>query len=270
MGQQAEPPLPAERHSRIRDLLEERHVLRVSTMSELLGVSEVTVRRDLEALERQGILERIHGGAISSRRVRSEPRYIDAMTSHPEAKRQIGMAAAALVEQGDTLFMNGGTTTLEVFRHLNGGVKVVTNHVGMALEAGERELELILVGGHYRAPSNSLVGPFATEALRRVHATKAFLGVEGVSVRSGATTPSAVEAETARLMIERTRGKVILVADSSKMGTVADFLVAGLDEVSGLVTDPGIDVEYLDGLAEAGVEVVVAGEPASHRGTPAG
>jgi DeoR/GlpR family transcriptional regulator of sugar metabolism len=156
-------------------------------------------------------------------------------------------------------------------RHLDGaGIKVVTNHVGMALEAGDRALELILVGGHYRQPSNSLVGPFATEALRRVHATKAFLGVEGVSVRSGATTPSAVEAEIARLMIERTRGQVILVADSSKMGTVADFVVAGLDQVTGLVTDPGIDVEYLEGLAEAGVDVMVAEEPtAATRGTRA-
>jgi DeoR family fructose operon transcriptional repressor len=266
MGQQGEPLLPAERHRRIQDLLDERHVLRVSAMSELLGVSEVTIRRDLEELEREGILERIHGGAVSSRRIRSEPRYLEAMTSHPDEKRLIGRTAAAIVEPGETLLLNGGTTTLEVFRHLDGaGIKVVTNHVGMALEAGDRDLELILVGGHYRPPSNSLVGPFATEALRRVHATKAFLGVEGVSVRSGATTPSAVEAEIARLMIERTRGQVILVADSSKMGTVADFVVAGLDQVTGLVTDPGIDVEYLEGLAEAGVDVMVAEEASAAR-----
>lgn len=228
-------------------------------MSELLGVSEVTIRRDLEELERRGVLERIHGGAISSRRLRSEPRYLEAMTSHAEEKRDIGRAAAALVEPGDTLFFNGGTTTLEVFRHLDGpNLRVVTNHVGIPIEVGDRDLDLIVVGGQYRAPSNSLVGPFAVEALRRMHATKAFLGVEGISVRSGATTPSASEAEIARLMIERTRGDVILVADSSKMGAVADFVVTGLDEVTALVTDRGIDREFADGLAEAGVRVVVS------------
>jgi DeoR family transcriptional regulator, fructose operon transcriptional repressor len=268
LREQQEPLLPAERHRKIQELLEERQVVRVSAMSELLGVSEVTIRRDLEELERRGILERIHGGAISNRRIRSEPRYVEAMTSHPEEKRDIGRAAAALVEPGETLFLNGGTTTLEVFRHLEvRGIRVVTNHVGIPLESGDADVDLIVVGGQYRAPSNSLVGPFATDAVRRMHATKAFIGVEGVSVRSGATTPSAAEAEIARLMIERTRGEVILVADSSKMGTVADFVVAGLEEVTGLVTDSGIDREYLDGLAEAGVEVVVADEPVPARRT---
>lgn len=235
-------------------------------MSDLLSVSEVTIRRDLEELERRGILERIHGGAISNRRIRSEPRYVEAMTTHAEEKRDIGRTAAALVEPGETVFLNGGTTTLEVFRHLEAqGIRVVTNHVGMPLESVDRDLDLIVVGGQYRTPSNSLVGAFATEALRRMHATKAFIGSEGVSVRSGATTPSPAEAEIARLMIERTRGQVILVADSSKMGTVADFVIAGLEEVTGLVTDRGIDGEYLNGLAEAGVEVVVADEPAPAR-----
>jgi DeoR family fructose operon transcriptional repressor len=262
LREQEEPLLPAERHRRIQKLLEERQVVRVSAMSELLGVSEVTIRRDLEELERRGILERIHGGAISNRRIRSEPRYVEAMTSHAEEKRDIGRAAAALVKPGDTLFLNGGTTTLEVFRHLEvRSVRVVTNHVGIPLEAVDGDLDLIVVGGQYRAPSNSLVGPFATEALRRIHATKAFIGAEGVSVRTGATTPSPAEAEIARLMIERTRGEIILVADSSKMGTVADFVIAGLEQVTGLVTDRGVDQEYRDGLGEAGVEVVVADEP---------
>jgi len=108
----------------------------------------------------------------------------------------VGAAAAELVEPGDALYLNGGTTTLQVFRHLRAtGLKVATNHVGIALEAADRDIELLLLGGHYRAPSNSVVGPFATEALRRTHATKAFIGVEGISVGSGLTTPVAAEAE---------------------------------------------------------------------------
>lgn len=256
-----EQPLPAERHRRIEELLREHRVVRVSSLSELMGVSEVTIRRDLEALERRGVLERTHGGAVITHRMRSEPAWYEAASTNPEEKRWIGEAAAALVEPGDTLYLNGGTTTLQVFRSLRApGVKVVTNHVGIAIEAADRDVELLLLGGHYRAPSNSVVGPFATDALRRTHATKAFLGVEGVSLTSGLTTPVASEAEIAQVMIEQTRGRVIVVADHSKVGTVADFVIAPLEQVDAFVTDAGIGTEYRDQLADAGVEVVVAGE----------
>ncbi len=240
--------------------------MRVSTLSELLGVSEVTVRRDLEALERRGLLERTHGGAVQTQRIHAEPGYFDAITTRAEEKRAIGAAAALLVEPGDTIFLNGGTTTLEVFRHLNvPGIRVVTNHVGMSLETRDRGLELLLVGGSYRAPSNSVVGSFATETIRRVYANKSFVGVEGISLRSGLTTPTPAEAEIARVMIEQTRGEVSVVADHSKMGTVADFAIAGLDRVDRIVVDAGIGDEYRQGLVERGVDVVLAGEMAEAR-----
>ena len=259
-----EQPLPAERHRRIHELLREQRVVRVSVLSEQLGVSEVTIRRDLEVLERRGMLERTHGGAVATQWVRSEPAYRDAASTNPIEKRLIGAAAAALVEQGDALYLNGGTTTLQVFRHLRAtGLKVATNHVGIALEAADRDVELLLLGGHYRAPSNSVVGPFATEALRRTHATKAFIGVEGISVGSGLTTPVAAEAEIARVMIEQTRGRVLVVADHSKIGTVADFVIAPLEEVDALVVDEGCSEAYRQRLTEAGIEVIVAAERAS-------
>lgn len=256
-----EQPLPAERQRRILELLREHLVVRVSALSEQLGVSEVTIRRDLETLERRGLLERTHGGAVLTHRMRSEPGYVEAASSNTQEKRQIGEAAAAMVEAGDAVYLNGGTTTLQVFRHLRApGLKVITNHVGIALEAVDHDAELLLLGGHYRAPSNSVVGPFATDALRRTHATKAFVGVEGISRSSGLTTPVAAEAEIARVMIEQTRGQVVVVADHSKVGTVADFVIAPLEQVDALVVDPGIGTEYRSQLAEAGLEVVVASE----------
>jgi DeoR/GlpR family transcriptional regulator of sugar metabolism len=251
--------LPAERHRRIEELLRERRVVRVSSLSDLMGVSEVTIRRDLEALERRGVLERTHGGAVPAQRMRSEPAYAEAASSMREEKRRIGRLGASLVEEGDTLYLNGGTTTPEIVRHLAApGVIVITNSVAIALEAGERALELILVGGHYRTPSHSVVGPFATEALRRTHATKAFIGVEGISLSSGLTTPTAAEAEIASVMIEQTRGRVVVVADHSKIGTVADFVIAPLDRVDTLIVDEGIDGDYRRQLAQTGVEVLVA------------
>jgi len=255
-----EQPLPAERQRRILALLQERRAVRVSTLAELLGVSEVTIRRDLEDLERRNLLERTHGGAILASRLAQEPPYTVAVSRNPAEKRLIGRAAAQLVNPGDTVFLNGGTTTLEVFRHLGPLVRVVTNHVGAVLEAVDRDVEMILVGGEYRPPSNSCVGDFATQTLHKIFASRAFIGVEGVSLRSGITTPAAPEAEVARVMIEQTRGPVVVVADSSKVGTIADFSIAPITAASVLVTDAGLDDGYRAGLEEAGLRVIVAGE----------
>jgi DeoR family fructose operon transcriptional repressor len=250
-------PLPAERHRRIQEFLQEHRSARVSSLAELLGVSEVTIRRDLEDLERRGLLERTHGGAILAQRMGPEQPYVEAALHHPVEKRRIGAAAARLATEGDTVFLNGGTTTLEVVRHLGPHVRVVTNHVGAALEVGDRDIELILVGGEYRFASSSCVGDLATRTLRGIYATRAFIGVEGISLRSGLTTPALPEAEIARVMIEQTHGQVVVVADSSKVGTVADFSIAPIEAATILVTDPGLDDEYRAELARLGVQVVV-------------
>lgn len=258
-----EQPLPAERHRRILEVVRERHAVRVSTLSDLLGVSEVTVRRDLEDLEHRGLLERTHGGAISTQRLGVEPPYLEAVGRSAPEKLSIGRVAADLVRPGDTIFLNGGTTTLQVFRHLEAaGVRVITNHVGIASEAADRDLELIVVGGEYRAPSNSCVGSFATHTLRGAFASRSLIGVEGLSIRSGLTTPAAPEAEIARVMIEQTQGPVIVVADSTKVGMIADFWIAPIEVATTLVTDAGLDEVYLDELTSVGVEVVIAGRGA--------
>jgi DeoR family fructose operon transcriptional repressor len=257
-----EQPLPAERQRRIREVLRARGSIRVVTLAELLGVSEVTVRRDLEELEGRGLLERTHGGAIEAQRLRVEAPYRSAIELRPSEKQRIGEAAASLLRGPETVFMNGGTTTLQVFRRIGDpAVTVVTNHVGMALESDGHPCEVHLVGGAYRANSNSCVGPFATEAIRRVFASRSVIGAEGVSIRSGLTTPAAAEAEVARVMIEQTQGPVVVVADHTKIGTVADFGIAEIERVHVLVTDEGIDAAYREELEGRGIEVVVAGAP---------
>lgn len=261
-----EQPLPAERHARILEVLAERHAVRVSTLSELLGVSEVTVRRDLEDLEGKALLERTHGGAIAARRMRAEPAYREAAERMPEQKRAIGRTAAAFVQPGETVFLNGGTTTLEVFRALDvPGITIVTNSVGMASESAERGTDVILTGGEYRAPSDSCVGGFATDAIRKVFASRAFIGTEGVSRLAGLTSPVSAEADVARAMIDQTHGPVTVVADHTKLGTVADFAVAPIASADQLVTDAGIDTEYHDDLVASGIEVVIAEQLVSTR-----
>lgn len=252
--------LPVERRNRILNLVRAEGVVRVNDLSETLDVSEITIRRDLEQLEVEGLLERTHGGAIFNQRIRLEPLYSEKHRTHQVEKRQIGAAAAALVAAGDTLLVNSGSTTLQLFHHLalKPDIKVITSNMSAFLEVQGAALELLLVGGSYRAQSNSLVGPLALLSLQQVFAEKCFIGVDGVSLKHGMTTPNLQEAEVARTMIERTRGQVIILADHSKIGVVADFVSAPLEKVDILVTDAGIHPEYADELRVLGVEVIVA------------
>ncbi len=247
--------LPAERRRRIVESLRERGALRVSDLVAELGVSDVTARRDLAELERRGLLERTHGGAIV-------PGVAPPTAGAPErvsSKRAIGAAAAHRIEAGDAVYLNGGTTVLEVFRHLSVPATVITNNVLVALEPPRRDVELVLLGGHVRVDptERTVVGPLATETLRRTFATRAFLGVGGIALKAGTTTPVAAEAEIARVMIEQTRGEVTVVADARKVGAVSEFRISGLERVAHLVTDDGSDDAELEALRDAGVDVEV-------------
>ncbi len=253
--------IPAERRRRIQEYLAIHQIAPGAVLSDMLRVSEATVRRDLEWLEAQGVLERTHGGALLSQRMRLEPEYTHSAQAHPEEKRRIGAAAARLIEDGDTIFVNSGTTTTQVVRHIPSDCKitVITTNVSAALEARDARFELILLGGSFRSRSNSVVGRFATDALRQMVASKAFIGVDGVSLKYGCTTPISSEAEIARLMIERTRGRVVVVVDHSKWGVVSNYAIAALDQIHTLVTDDRLDAGARAELTVRSVDVLIAG-----------
>jgi DeoR/GlpR family transcriptional regulator of sugar metabolism len=252
--------IPAQRRKRIQELLEKHQVVQSVFLSEALQVSEATIRRDLGWLEKEGLLERTHGGAILSQRMEAEPEYSHSAQAHPNEKQAIGVAAAALVENGDTIFINSGTTATQVVHHLRGksGITIVTSNINAALEMREFDLELILLGGIFRPRAKSVVGRFTTDSLRQIYANKAFIGVDGLSLKYGCTTPISDEAEIARLMIERTHGPVIVVADHSKWGVVSNFEIAPLDQIQILVTDEGLNAKARAELASRSVEVLIA------------
>jgi DeoR/GlpR family transcriptional regulator of sugar metabolism len=255
--------IPAQRRRLIQEYLQRQKIVRSATLSEVLGASEATVRRDLHWLERQGIAERTHGGAILSQRLPTEPAYASSALANPEAKRAIGRAAAKLVRDGDTIFMNSGTTTTEVLLQLMdradlANVTLVTNNVTAVVKAREVEFEVILLGGSFRSRSYSTVGHFAAEMLRGMHANKAFIGVDGVSPKYHYTTPASAEAEIGHVMIEQTQGPVYAVADASKWGVVSNFLLATLDEVDGLIVDDRLDPDARSELSHRGIEVIAA------------
>jgi len=251
--------IPAKRHDAIARLVKEKGMVRVAELSEALRVTEMTIRRDLEALEKKGLLERTHGGAVYSDRVSLEPLYAQKSGIKRAEKEAIGRLAASLVREGDAILVNSGSTTLEFLRRLPAlRFKLVTNNPWAPIEVRSEGAELLMTGGELRRESFSLVGEVAARTVRGAFGTKAFLGVDGFSLKYGITTPVQAEAALNGLMIEQTHGEVIVIADSSKFGRVSNFLAAPIEAVNTIVTDRGLDEQSREEFARIGIRVLVA------------
>ncbi len=251
--------IPAERRARIYEVLRQRAAVRVSSLSEDLGVSEMTIRRDLERLEADGLLTRTHGGAVLKRHMVEEPVYFDRVGANTEEKRRIAQSAAAMIAPGETVFLSSGTTAAQVLRHVDPDLeaRVVTHNVGALAEAQGLRLELVVLGGLYRRRANAVVGPVAVELLRRFHASKMLLGVDGFDLEEGLSTPTMDLAMVERAMIEQTRGDVVVLADRSKIGVVADVVICGFDKVDSVLVDDGVSGQLQDDIRRLGVRCVV-------------
>jgi DeoR family fructose operon transcriptional repressor len=255
------PLIPAQRRERIQDYLAVHQIVRTADLMDLLETSEATVRRDLEWLEQKGILERTHGGAILNQRVIFEQEYQQRAQHFPEEKKRIGELAASLIEDGDIVFVNSGTTATQVLQHIRRDLRITvfTNNVNAALELGDPGFHYYLTGGEFQSRSNSLAGRFALDNLNLVFANKVILGVDGISLKHGCTVPTNPEAEVVRKMIDQTKGQIIVVADHSKWGAVSNFPIATVDEVDKFVTDEGFSKSAMAELAEHSVETLIAG-----------
>lgn len=251
-------PMPLRREEIYR-LVKDSGVARVSELSEKLGVTSMTIRRDLESLEQDGLIERTHGGAVATNRGIREPLFTQKSLLHRAEKEAIAAVAAGLVEDCDTIFLNSGTTTLRIFRNIVAKrVKVVTNNAFFPMDDDiPEDLEVISTGGQFRRESFTFIGETALNSVSQVFASKAFIGLDGFDAERGMTTPVQPEAHVNRTMIEHTRGKVIVVADSSKLGTVSSFFVAPVTAANLLITDAGIDDERRRSFEKLGIEVIV-------------
>lgn len=227
-----------QRQGQILQLLTQQEQVSVSELSSLLSISEVTVRSDLEQLGRAGLLRRIRGGA--ARPLSTEQPLEETSKQYAAAKRRIGRAAAALVQDGETIFLDVGSTTTEVARHLSptlSGVTVVTNGLNIALEL-ERltNLQVMVTGGTLRRLQHSLINPYASDLLSRIRADRLFLGCNGVHLQHGVTGANHEEAEIKAQMVRGSR-EVVVVADSSKLGSVNRAHIAPLTGVHTLITN---------------------------------
>jgi DeoR/GlpR family transcriptional regulator of sugar metabolism len=239
-----------ERQHKILQILEKNPSVRISGLSESLGVSEATVRRDLDRLCETGAIKRIHGGAVRMERTPPEAPVILRTTVNIEEKRRIGGLAAGLVNAGDTVFIGSGTTALEVARCLAGrqDLTVITNaQTVINLLSQEEGITLIGTGGFLRSSELSFIGYLAEQALRELRPQKVIMGIRAVSLDQGLTNDYIPEVSTDRVIIQ-SAPEVVLVADHTKFGKVATALVAPLTAIHTLVTDTGLDEDILVGL----------------------
>jgi DeoR/GlpR family transcriptional regulator of sugar metabolism len=241
----------------------------VADLADALGVSEMTIRRDLGVLAGQQLVEKVHGGAVLARRGAAEPHFATKRRINAAAKAAIAEAAVAMVHDGMTVALSAGTTTWQVARRLRQGVRdltFVTNSLNVAGALEENGWHAIVVsGGSFRTPSDALVGPFANQILRQLNVDLLMLGVHSIDAKVGLTTPNIAEAETNRVMVAGAR-RVVVVADSSKLGQVSLATFAAIDEVDALITDAGGDPALVAALREAGLPVTVV-EPGLARAT---
>jgi DeoR family transcriptional regulator, aga operon transcriptional repressor len=228
----------------------------IEELARALDVSTSTIRRDLNELEEQRLLNRTHGGAVAGSVSYELPlRYRGERQS--EQKRRIGRAVAALVPPGATVGISGGTTTTEAARVLaaQNSVTIVTNSLNIATEVAIRpNVRLFVTGGMARSASFELVGPVAERTLSDYNLDLALLGVDGIDLVAGCTTHDTVEAKTNSTLIGRA-AKCIVLADSSKLGRVTFAHICDLDAVDTLITDADADEEIVASFRKAGLTV---------------
>ena len=264
-GVDVEENLPAEvRQQRTHEYLNERGFVRVRELSDRFGISTVTARNDLDALEQRRLVQRVHGGAMPFNRSRGEQSFEEVSTQRADEKLRIAKAAAELVSTGESILVDVGTTAAAfaaqlVGRRELGELNVITNgiSIALALEAAHPRFSIVVTGGTLRPKQHSLVDPLAGSFLKTLSVDTVFLGCNGIHPSAGVTNVNLPEANVKRAMIEASQRCVVL-ADSSKIGTKTLASVCTIDDVDVVVTDSDVRDADVAWMKERGVDVIVA------------
>ena len=227
--------------------------------SNRLKVAVETVRRDLDILQRRGVVRRVHGGAIPSERFNKEANVSERKGRNARAKEKIAHSAAKFIPESGCIFVDGGSTTENLWSHLinKPNLLVVTNNIPLASLIGESNTKMILLGGEVRPQSLSTTGNLAVEELNKFHAQVAFIGVNGISEEAGLTTADIGEAVVKRVMIANA-GERILLADNSKFGSSFAAKFATVGDFDRLVTDAETPEDFLNTFRNSECDVVLA------------
>lgn len=250
----------SQRRQHILELLTEDGSARVSELSDIFKVSEVTIRQDLSQLEQEGLIVREHGGAY----LQSLPDQVRSFsfqhTENMEKKQRIGRKAVEYIQNGDSIILDSGTTVTEVARNINGysDLTVVTNAVNIPfILGGQPGITMLVTSGEFKAPTLSLTGQKAADFFDNVHVDKLFLATAGITLRAGLTYPSMSDLPVKRAMIEAA-STVYLVADSTKLGIQALASLGALALIDYLITDDGITEKYQEEFSRHGIEFIIA------------
>jgi DeoR family transcriptional regulator of aga operon len=253
------PLLIDERRHHILSLIQSQGRVLVGELSRNLGISQITVRKDLEYLQSKGLVQRTHGGAL---RIQSsalfDPTLKEKQKQHSQEKQRIAAAAAKMVEEGQCVMLDSGTTTTAITHELKrfSQLTVITNAVNIAAELTSTNLEVILVGGSLRKNSFSLVGPLAEDVLREMHADILFLGVDGFDTEIGLTTPNFLESRVNRAMVKAAR-RVVTVCDSTKFNRRSLSRIVPPSAVHCVITDRDLAPETAEILRSQNIEVIL-------------
>ena len=247
-----------ERRQHILTLIQRDGRVLISQLSDALGISRITIRKDLDQLASKGLVRRTHGGALSAQGSSLlDPTLREKEQKQSREKERIARAAASLVSEGMCVLLDSGTTTTAIARHLRhfAHLTVITNAVNIATELAGTDFEVILTGGTLRKNSFSLVGPLAEDVLHGVHADILFLGVDGFDVKTGVMTPNLLESRVNRAMVNAAT-RVVAVCDSTKFTCCSLALIAPTAAIHMVITDNQLGDQDIDALTTAGVEVV--------------
>jgi DeoR/GlpR family transcriptional regulator of sugar metabolism len=250
--------LTTERHQQIEKFVQKHKRATVAELSNFLKVSEPTIRRDLEKLDEAGKIRREHGGAVALEQATPEPPIMQRMAVSSDEKHRIGLAAAELVHDGETVFIGSGTTTLEVARQLGSrkNLTVITNALSIANELSKYEnVTVIITGGVLRHSEASVIGHLVEQTLRELRADKVIMSMRAISVQEGLTNDNLMETMTDRFIVQLAR-EVILVADHTKFDKVSTVVVAPITAVHKVVTDKDTPLQTVEQLQALGITVI--------------
>lgn len=248
------------RHQKIIELLRTNESCNVGFLADELNVSTVTMRHDLDELEQSGCIRRSYGRATLSQNFSFELEFREKENIRSESKQLIARKAAELVEHGDSIIVDSGSTVALLARYIGSDKKItlMTNALNLASElVADARFTVMMTGGTLRADSWSLCGPEAEQAVKLHHFNKLFIGADGIDLLAGVSTTNAQDAQLNRAMLAAC-DQIILLADSSKFGRRSFCVICKMPQVNILVTDSGISDEYKNALTQMGVTVLIA------------
>jgi DeoR family transcriptional regulator of aga operon len=251
--------LIGERRQQVLSLIQRDGRVLVSELSKAFGISPITIRKDLDRLESQGLVQRTHGGALAPQNtVRLDLSLKEKEQRQVKEKQAIAAAAVKLVKDGQCILLDSGTTTTAIARALRkfSNLTVVTNAMNIAAELSDTDFDIVLIGGSLRKNSFSLVGPLAEDVLREIYADVLFLGVDGFDTQFGVTTPNVLEARANRAMVKASK-KVVAVCDSTKFSRCSLALIVPPSAIHAVITDAQVSSNDVEALRSAGVEVIL-------------